>query len=154
MAQMIFQGEPVNNLAGLQRVEVPIPGPEGPPGPPGPQGEKGEMGQRGPAGPIGATGAQGEPGVGVPPGGTTGQMLVKTSDADFDTTWTSKTGILSFNGRTGDVFPKSGDYTAEMVGTFTSSKIQELINLSKTEMLSYVDSSIQSAILASWEASY
>lgn len=32
-------------------------------------------------------GAQGDPGVGVPPGGTTGQVLVKQSDADFDTAW-------------------------------------------------------------------
>lgn len=32
-------------------------------------------------------GAQGPPGVGVPAGGTTGQVLVKLSDADFDTGW-------------------------------------------------------------------
>jgi hypothetical protein len=32
-------------------------------------------------------GAQGPPGPGVPAGGTTGQVLVKQSDADFDTAW-------------------------------------------------------------------
>jgi hypothetical protein len=32
-------------------------------------------------------GAEGPPGVGVPAGGTTGQVLVKLSDADFDTAW-------------------------------------------------------------------
>ncbi len=37
---------------------------------------------------IGPPGKQGDPGEGVPPGGTTGQMLTKVSDGDFDTRWT------------------------------------------------------------------
>lgn len=69
-------------------------GPVGPPGPPGetgppgedgepgPQGLPGEPGERGPEGPPGDTGP------GLAPGGTTGQMLTKASDADFDTVWT------------------------------------------------------------------
>lgn len=32
-------------------------------------------------------GPQGDPGVGVPPGGAAGQMLVKKSGADYDTEW-------------------------------------------------------------------
>ncbi len=36
---------------------------------------------------IGAT-----PGVGVPMGGTTGQILAKASDTDFDTVWQDETG--------------------------------------------------------------
>jgi hypothetical protein len=36
-------------------------------------------------------GAQGEPGVGVPAGGTTGQVLMKLSDDDFDTGWVTPT---------------------------------------------------------------
>jgi hypothetical protein len=37
----------------------------------------------------------GAPGVGVPAGGTTGQVLVKLSDDDFDTGWvTPTTGIV------------------------------------------------------------
>jgi hypothetical protein len=40
-------------------------------------------------------GAQGEPGVGVPAGGTTGQVLMKLSDADFDTAWVTPTAAAS-----------------------------------------------------------
>ncbi len=36
---------------------------------------------------IGPPGKQGDPGEGVPPGGTTGQMLTKASDGDFETRW-------------------------------------------------------------------
>ena len=59
-------------------------------GPQGPQGERGLTGATGPTGPTGPqgeTGPQGDPGEGVAPGGTTGQMLVKATDADYDTEW-------------------------------------------------------------------
>ena len=32
-------------------------------------------------------GPKGDPGVGVPPGGAAGQMLVKKSGTDYDTSW-------------------------------------------------------------------
>lgn len=44
-------------------------------------------GATGPAGAPGADGATGPAGPGVPPGGTTGQVLVKLSNADYDTGW-------------------------------------------------------------------
>lgn len=47
--------------------------------------------------------------------------------------------VSSFNGRTGDVVPLNGDYTAEMVGAATMEQVNE---------------AIQSAILESWGASY
>ena len=56
---------------------------QGPPGPEGPQGLQGDPGPQGP---------KGDPGVGVPAGGTTGQALVKASDADYDTTWSTISG--------------------------------------------------------------
>ena len=37
-------------------------------------------------------GPPGPPGVGVPPGGTTGQTLTKLSDSDYDTGWCTPTG--------------------------------------------------------------
>lgn len=70
-------------------------------------------------GPPGETGPQGPPG----PAGPTG----------------AAGGVTSFNNRTGDVNPASGDYTAEMVGA-----------ADKT----YVDEAIRRAVLASWEGSY
>lgn len=61
----------------------------------GPQGVQGETGPAGPAGPAGATGAtgpQGPAGVGVPSGGTTGQVLAKSSNTDYDTKWITPSG--------------------------------------------------------------
>ena len=52
----------------------------------GPQGAKGDTGS------TGATGAKGDTGAGVPIGGTTGQVLAKTSGADYATGWVNQTG--------------------------------------------------------------
>lgn len=46
----------------------------------------------GPAGPPGEPGADGTNGVGVPNGGTTGQVLAKASGADYDTEWVTGGG--------------------------------------------------------------
>ena len=56
-------------------------------GDPGPQGEPGPQGPAGPQGERGEPGTQGEAGPGLTPGGTTGQIPVKASDADYDTHW-------------------------------------------------------------------
>lgn len=53
---------------------------------------RGATGQTGPQGPAGADGKDGENGVGVPAGGTTGQVLAKKSGTDYDTEWIDQTG--------------------------------------------------------------
>lgn len=67
-------------------------------GPPGPQGEPGIQG---PPGNDGADGADGSNGIGVPVGGSSGQVLSKNSATDYDTAWIDppETGreILSAN---------------------------------------------------------
>ena len=50
------------------------------------------IGNTGEQGPTGATGA------GVASGGTTGQVLTKVSNANYDTTWTTITGTLIYQG--------------------------------------------------------
>lgn len=40
----------------------------------------------------GIPGPKGEPGEGIPTGGTSGQVLTKKSDADYDTEWTTMSG--------------------------------------------------------------
>ena len=73
-------------------------GPQGIQGETGPQGPQGIQGETGPAGPAGATGPQGPAGndgadgVGVPAGGTTGQVLKKRSNNDYDTEWANESG--------------------------------------------------------------
>ena len=68
------------------------PGPTGPAGPEGPTGPVGATGPTGPAGPQGDPGPAGADGLGVPAGGTTGQVLAKASNADNDTEWVTGGG--------------------------------------------------------------
>lgn len=74
------------------------PGPQGEQGPEGPQGPKGDPGNIGPEGPKGdpgpqgAPGAKGDPGVGVPAGGTVGQVLTKSGAGDYETEWQDPQG--------------------------------------------------------------
>lgn len=71
------------------------PGPKGDTGATGAdgtQGPKGDTGLQGPKGDTGATGTKGDTGAtgaGVPVGGTTGQVLTKSSGTDYDTGWTT-----------------------------------------------------------------
>jgi hypothetical protein len=116
-----------------------VPGPQGPAGPQGPQGPIGNTGAAstvpGPQGPQGATGAQGPQGVagpqgnpgatgstgpagatgpagpGVPVGGTTGQVLTKTSATDFATNWQTPSaggGAATYIGDTPPGSPTDG----------------------------------------------
>jgi hypothetical protein len=62
-------------------------GPQGNPGATGSQGPAGSSGATGPTGPTGSTGAAGPTGPGVAAGGTTGQVLTKTSGTDYATNW-------------------------------------------------------------------
>ena len=65
---------------------------KGPIGNTGPQGLKGDTGLQGPKGEKGDTGATGPAGPGVVAGGTTGQVLGKASDNDYDVAWVNQTG--------------------------------------------------------------
>lgn len=64
----------------------------GPQGPQGPQGETGATGAQGPQGETGPQGPAGADGVGVPSGGTAGQVLKKASSTDYDTEWVTPSG--------------------------------------------------------------
>ena len=76
-------------LTGPQGIQG-IKGDTGEQGPQGPKGDTGLTGPQGIQGVKGDTGEQGPPGIqGVPVGGTTGQVLTKTSNVDFATTWTT-----------------------------------------------------------------
>ena len=55
----------------------------------GPQGPKGDTGE---TGATGASGPQGPAGPGIASGGTTGQILAKASNTDYDTEWINAGG--------------------------------------------------------------
>lgn len=74
---------------------------------------------------LGVAGAQGAAGVGVPAGGTTGQVLEKNSNTSYDTLWATPAagGVTSFNSRSGVVLAATGDYSIGMIsgaGTLAS----------------------------------
>lgn len=84
---------------------------------------------------VGARGEQGEQGlpgtngVGVPAGGTTGQILKKISDADFDTEWAPDDDgdVDSVNGQTGAVVLDADDID----DTSTTNKFTTASDISK-----------------------
>lgn len=55
--------------------------------------------------------------VGLPAGGTTGQIPVKASDETRDVSWQnlSEIGVTSFNGRKGGIVPAYGDYSVNQI---------------------------------------
>ena len=106
-------------------------GPTGPEGPQGPQGDTGPTGATGPqgdTGPAGPTGPQGPAGQGVPVGGTTGQVLQKTSGTDYDADWetlsTADIYVIACSDETTALTTGTGKVTFRMpsAGTLTAVK--------------------------------
>ena len=69
-------------------------------GVPGPQGPAGATGATGPQGPQGDPGS---PGVGVPAGGTAGQVLAKVDGVDYNTEWVDQSGAVVWGDIGGDI---------------------------------------------------
>ena len=67
-------------------------GPKGEDGARGPKGDKGDTGEQGPQGPKGDKGDPGDPGDILPTGGSTGQVLKKKSNTDYDVEWSDEEG--------------------------------------------------------------
>jgi len=88
-------------------------GPQGPTGSTGATGPQGPIGNTGPQGPTGATGA------GVPTGGTTGQVLAKTSGADYATSWQTPTGGGTGNSVTQSIAQTAHGFTVGQVLRYT-----------------------------------
>lgn len=57
------------------------------------KGEDGNPGPQGPPGPEGAPGPKGDPGIGVPTGGSAGQVLTKNSNTDYDFRWDNGSSV-------------------------------------------------------------
>ena len=72
------------------------------PGPIGPQGPQGPAGANGLDGATGPAGTNGTNGVGVPVGGTTGQVLAKVDGTDYNTQWVTPSGGTSLPAQTGN----------------------------------------------------
>ena len=138
-------------------------GPSGPTGPPGgPTGPTGPTGPQGPTGPIGPRGLVGSPsqiagptgptGPGIPIGGTAGQALVKLSNTDYDTTWSTPTGGSggsSLQSRTtsngvADNIASGGTTTLDVTG-FKSYLLSKVVTTSPAWVRIYADSASRTA---------
>ena len=105
------------------------------------QGERGEQGIPGERGEKGDKGDPGATGAGVASGGTTGQVLAKRSNADYDTEWVNQSGggggaVDSVNGMTGDVV-----ITASGIGAY----VKPSTGIPKTDLASAVQTSLGKA---------
>jgi hypothetical protein len=88
--------------------------------PRGDTGVTGATGAQGAIGPTGATGPQGPTGYGVKAGGSSGYVLAKASNTDYDTDWIpagAAPPVSSVDGRTGvvtlsDLYDAAGDASA------------------------------------------
>lgn len=113
-------------------------------GPIGPTGVTGFRGATGPGltgstGPTGTTGAKGDTGVGVPTGGSSGQVLTKNSATNYDTIWATPSagggsssfvatlkfgiGVYGFNATSGNV----GISGLATLGTFVNGTSDDTI---------------------------
>ena len=145
-------------------------GPQGEPGPQGPAGadgvtptigengnwylgetdtgkpSRGEQGLKGDTGDQGPQGLPGPTGPGVPTGGTTGQVLSKNSDSDYDTVWktleSSSEGIPELIGTQDDPvllynIVETGIY--KIIGSYKSTETGNTINNDGGSLIFYVD---------------
>jgi len=93
------------------------------------KGPQGDPGADGADGTPGADGAAGADGVGVPAGGTTGQVLAKIDATDYNTQWITPAGgggggaVDSVFGRTGVVTAQAADYDADQISETASNKV-------------------------------
>jgi hypothetical protein len=84
--------EKLNKKINLVKLKSGSKGEKGDKGDKGEKGDKGDKGDRGAYGPEGVMGPMGPSGVGIVSGGTTGQVLAKKSNADYDTEWVNQSG--------------------------------------------------------------
>jgi hypothetical protein len=79
----------------------------------------GATGPAGPAGPAGPTGAQGIPGVGVPVGGTAGQVLAKVDGVNYNTEWIDQSAPDFISSVSAPLAVTSGNLTVNLAGYAT-----------------------------------
>ena len=97
--------------------------------------------------------------------GQAGQVVGFDADGNATAQPAPESGVISFHGRSGAVVPQAGDYTAAQVGLGSvdntadadkpvSAAQKTAIDAALAAAKAYTDTSIQSAIQSSWEASY
>jgi hypothetical protein len=104
-----------------------------------------EVSASGPQGATGPQGPQGEPGVsGIPVGGTQGQVLAKSSNTDYATTWSNTvSSVIGGTGLTGGTITTTGTLAVDSAvipyltasQTFTGTQTLTVSNASATPLV-------------------
>lgn len=132
---------------------ITIPAIKGAKGDTGEQGQKGDTGLTGPQGPQGETGPQGlagpqgpqgPAGPGIIAGGTTGQVLTKKSNTNYDTEWTNPSADVVLYDSTGQ--HTDGAMTQKATTDALGGKLNTSTGYtSASQIISYTDSAIANA---------
>jgi hypothetical protein len=98
----------------------------------------GATGPAGPAGPTGPTGAQGIPGVGVPAGGTTGQVLAKVDGVSYNTHWIDQSAPDFISSVSSPLAVTSGNLTINLSAYATQSFVTSQGYITSAALVPYL----------------
>jgi hypothetical protein len=98
----------------------------------------GATGPAGPAGPTGPTGAPGAPGVGVPAGGTTGQVLAKVDGVNYNTHWIDQSAPDFISSVSSPLAVTSGNLTINLSAYATQSFVTSQGYITSAALVPYL----------------
>jgi hypothetical protein len=98
-------------------------------------------GATGPAGPAGPAGSQGIPGVGVPVGGTAGQVLAKVDGVDYNTEWVDQSAPDFISSVSSPLAVTSGNLTINLAGYATETFVTSQGYITSSALSPYLLSS-------------
>jgi hypothetical protein len=104
-------------------------------------GTVGTPGPQGPAGPAGSQGSQGIPGVGVPVGGTAGQVLAKVDGVDYNTEWVDQSAPDFISSVSAPLAVTSGNLTINLAGYATETFVTSQGYITSAALTPYLLSS-------------
>jgi hypothetical protein len=105
----------------------------------------GTVGTPGPAGPAGPTGSQGIPGVGVPVGGTAGQVLAKVDGVNYNTEWIDQSAPDFISSVSAPLAVTSGNLTVNLAGYATETFVTSQGYITSAALVPYLLSSTAAA---------
>jgi hypothetical protein len=98
----------------------------------------GATGPAGPAGPAGPTGSQGIPGVGVPVGGTAGQVLAKVDGVNYNTEWIDQSAPDFISSVSAPLAVTSGNLTVNLAGYATETFVTSQGYITSAALVPYL----------------
>jgi hypothetical protein len=95
-------------------------------------------GATGPAGPAGPAGSQGIPGVGVPVGGTAGQVLAKVDGVNYNTEWIDQSAPDFISSVSAPLAVTSGNLTVNLAGYATETFVTSQGYITSAALVPYL----------------